>query len=154
MIQNYILNSEVLCFTQDFNNEKNVLIVEKSKNTIIEMDCLKFLKKSCSYYGHSYNLQRQFIIDNFNYYIKTPIVVSEYNLIIFFPTTSPKSKDCIWIAYNNVERYVKEKEYTKIYFNGGKILNISSPYSTIDYQITKCIKIEKFLNSLRLKNIK
>lgn len=152
MVQNYILSNDVLCFTQDTENEKNILVVEKKKNIIIEMDSFKFLKRNCSYYGHSYNLQRQFIIDNFNYYIKTPIVVSEFNMIIFFPTTSPKSKECIWISYNNVERYIKEDNYTKIYFKGGKILNISTPYSTIDYQITKCIKIEKFLNSLRIKN--
>ena len=55
-------------------------------------------------------MQRQFIIDTFNYYIKTPIVLSEYDMIIFFPTTSPKSKECIWISYNNVERYVKEND--------------------------------------------
>ena len=42
-------------------------------------------------------------------------------MIIFFPTTSPKSKNCIWISYNNVERYVKENDYTKIYFKGGKV---------------------------------
>lgn len=151
-MKNYILNTDVLCFTQNIDDEKNVLVIEKKKKNIIEMDCFKFLKQSCSYYGHSYNIQRQFVIDTFNYYIKTPIIVSEYYMIIFFPTSSPKSKECIWISYNNVERYVREGDYTKIYFKGGKILNISAPYSTIDYQITKCIRIEKFLNSIRVKN--
>ncbi len=149
-MDSYILNDNVLCFTQDVDNDKNILIIEKNRRVIIECNCLKFLKKSCKFYGHSYNLQRQFIIENFNYYIKTPIVLSKSNMIIFFPTTSPNSKECIWISYNNIDRYIKENEYTKIYFKGGKVLKISASYTTIDSQITKCIKIEKYLN-LKLK---
>ena len=64
-------------------------------------------------------------IDKFNFYIKTPIIVNKDDKIIFFPTAAPESKKCVWICYNNVDRYVKEKDYTKIYFKGGKILNIS-----------------------------
>lgn len=144
-MEGYILNNDVLCFTQDMENDNKVLIVEKNKRFCIDEDCFKFMKKCCMVYGHSYNMQRQFIIDIFNYYIKTPIIVSDYNNIIFFPTTSPDSKDCIWISYNNIDRYVKENNYTKIYFKGGKIINISASFSTIDNQITKCIKIEKYL---------
>lgn len=148
-MDNCILNGDVLCFTQDLVNQKNTLIIEKTQKIIINEDCFKFLKRCCKIYGHSYNLQRQFIIDNFNYYIKTPILVSEYEMLLFFPTTAPTSKDCIWISYNNVDRYVKEDNYTKIYFKGGKILNISASFTTIDSQITKCIKIEKFINNLK-----
>ena len=148
----YIINNNVLCFTQDIDNEKEVLIIEKDKKFNISTDCFKFLKKCCLLYGHSYNTQRQLVIDTFNYYIKTPIIVSNCNNIIFFPTTAPKSKECIWISYNNIDRYVKENNYTKIYFKGGKILNISVPYSTVDNQITKCIKIEKYFNNKTVIN--
>lgn len=148
-MKNYILNSDVLCFTQDVDDEKNILIMEKNRKVIIEMNCLKFLKKCCKVYGYSYDIQRQFIIDKFNYYIKTPILVSQYDKLIFFPTSSPTSKNCIWISYNNVDRYVKENDYTKIYFKGGKVFNISASFTTIDSQITKCIKIEKLLNNLQ-----
>ncbi len=150
-MDSYILNEDVLCFTQDDEKTNRVLIIEKNKKVSVGMSCLKFLKRCCKIYGHSYDIQRQFIIDNFNYYIKTPIIVSEYDNLIFFPTTSPNSKNCIWISYNNVDRYVEENDYTRIYFKGGKILKISASFTTIDNQITKCIKIEKFINSLKLK---
>ena len=98
-------------------------------------------------------IQRQFVIDIFNYYIKTPIIVSSYNMIIFFPTCTPSSKKCIWLAYNNITRYVKESNGTKIYFDNGKEMNIKVPYTTIDNQITKCIKIEKYLNGIMRKTV-
>lgn len=148
----YVINSDLLCFMQQENN-KDLFIIEKNKNISIKMNSLKFLKKCCYCFGHSYMIQRQFIIDNFNYNIKTPIIVSEYNNIILFPTASPSSKKCIWIAYNNIERYVQENDYTKIYFNSGKVLKFKVPYYTIDKQITRCIKIEKFLTNLQLKKI-
>lgn len=118
----------------------------------MQIDTFKLLKKSCTFHGNSYNKQRQFVIDNFNFYIKTPIIVSGRELCIFFPTCSPSSKECIWVSYNNVDRYVKEEDYTKIYFKGGKILNISASYNTVDNQITRCIKIEKYLNDRMVKN--
>ena len=40
----------------------------------------------------------------------------------------------------------------KIYFDNGKEMNIKVPYTTIDNQITKCIKIEKYLNGIMRKN--
>ena len=49
------------------------------------------------------------------------------------------------VLYNNLQD-ILEKE---IYFKGGKVLKIRAPYTTIDNQITKCIKIEKLLNSLQ-----
>ena len=149
-MRDYVINEELLCFTQDTIEKDNILVIEKSKRLTFRGNSLKFLRRCCFCYGHSYNIQRQFVIDHFNYYIKTPIILSEYNKIILFPTASPESNKCIWLSYNNIERYAEaEKNYTEIYFKGGKILKIKAPYTTIDNQITKCIKIEKLLNSLQ-----
>lgn len=148
----YILNSDVLCFTQDLGNSNGTMVIEKKRTFNVEVDAFRLLKKSCMWYGNSYNAQRQFIIDKFNFYIKTPIIIDGRDLLIFFPTTTPSSKECIWVCYNNVDRYIKEKTYTKIYFKGGKILNISASYTTVDNQITRCIRIEKYLNDRLIKN--
>ena len=153
LMRDYIINENLLCFTQDTNDKNKILVVEKSKNVTFNGNSLSFLKKCCFCYGHSYNIQRQFVIDHFNYYIKTPIIVSSYNMIIFFPTCTPSSKKCIWLAYNNITRYVKESNGTKIYFDNGKEMNIKVPYTTIDNQITKCIKIEKYLNGIMRKTV-
>ena len=110
----YILNSDVLCFTQDLGNSNGTMVIEKDRKFNVQMDCFKLLKKSCIWYGNSYNIQRQFVIDKFNFSIKTPIVMNGKDIIIFFPTCSPSSKECIWVSYNNVDRYVKEKVTTML----------------------------------------
>ena len=76
-------------------------------------------------------------------------------MLLFFPTSAPNSEKCVWISYNNVDRYAKEdNNTTKIYFKSGKVLNISASYTTIDSQITKCIKIEKYLSDMFKKVMK
>ena len=94
-MRDYVINEELLCFTQDTIEKDNILVIEKSKRLTFKGNSLKFLRRCCFCYGHSYNIQRQFVIDHFNYYIKTPIILSEYNKIILFPTASPESNKCI-----------------------------------------------------------
>ena len=151
-MKSYILTDDVLCFAPN-KDGIGAYVVEKDNEFSLGIDCLKLLKYGCNFYGNSYNIQRQFVIDVFNYYIKTPIIVSSYNMIIFFPTCTPSSKKCMWISYNNITRYVKENNGTKIYFDNGKELNIRTSYTTIDNQITKCIKIEKYLNGIMRKTV-
>lgn len=151
-MNNFTISHDTLCFTQNGESRKETLVIEKERRIIVGMSCLCYLKECCKLFGYSYQTMRKFVIDYFNFNIKTPIIVSEYEMIIFFPTSSPDSKDCIWISYNNIERYIKVGKYSKIYFKGGKILNLNVSFTIIDSQITKCIKIEKFLRDKRDKS--
>ena len=152
VMNRYIINDDVLCFTS-INDGSGTFLIEKDDELDFDISPLDLVKYSCKFYGNSYKMQRQFIIDLFNYYIKTPIVISPYNMFIFFPTTTPNSSKCIWIAYNNIDRYVEENGFTRIYFDGGKEINIDVSYTTIDNQITKCIKIEKYLRCFMKKTL-
>ena len=69
-MRDYVSNEELLCFTQDTIEKDNILVIEKSKRLTFKGNSLKFLRRCCFCYGHSYNIQRQFVIDHFNYYIK------------------------------------------------------------------------------------
>ena len=37
--------------------------------------------------------------------MKVPIIVEDSKLIIFFPTSSYRGNNCIWISYNNLLKY-------------------------------------------------
>lgn len=147
-MNDYIINSNTLYIMQGVSDSNETLIVEKDKEFFSNADAFKVIKKSCGYYGYSYRGQRDFIVEKLNFAIKTPIIVSNYKGIIFFPTSSPNLKKCIWISYNNIDRYIKDNDNTKIFFKGGKILSINTSFVVIDNQVTKCIKIEKFLSNL------
>ena len=72
-MRNYIITDDVLCFT---SNGYGTYVMEKNKDFYLSIDCLKLLKYGCNFYGNSYNIQRQFVIDIFNYYInKMKIII-------------------------------------------------------------------------------
>ena len=59
-MRNYIITDDVLCFT---SNGYGTYVVEKNKDFYLSIDCLNLLKYGCNFYGNSYNIQRQFVID-------------------------------------------------------------------------------------------
>ena len=95
-------------------------IVNKSVNCIID--------ESCKYFGSSYKgrFEGSKNILKMNY--KLPIVIEEYNNIIFFPTSSPRFNQCIWISLNNISNYSKSGSFSKIIFNGGMDLELNLSY--------------------------
>ena len=55
-MNNYIINEDVLCFTQDSDNKNKILVIEKNRKFNINGDSFKFLKKCCRLYGHFYSM--------------------------------------------------------------------------------------------------
>lgn len=117
----------------------NIFEVSKSTKSIID--------DSCKYFGSSY--QGRFDgskrILNMNY--KLPIIVEEFNNLIFFPTSSPRFLDCTWISLNNIENYKKDSNYSKIIFSNSYELSLEISYYTLENQIFR----STLLNSLVTK---
>ena len=72
---------------------------------------------------------------------KVPIVVEERNEIIFFPTESPNSPNCIWFSLNNVEKYERSDCYTKVTFTSGRELIVKMSLSSFENQILRANRL-------------
>ena len=72
-------------------------IVNKSSNSII--------KDNCEYYGSSYKGRCEGTKYLTGIKTKQPIIVEESRNMIFFPTTSTRSKQSYWIALNKIIDY-------------------------------------------------
>lgn len=115
----------------------NVYIVSKSVKSIIDESCKYF---GSSYQGRSDGSKR---ILNMNY--KLPIVIEEFNNLIFFPTSSPRFKDCIWISLNNIDSYEKNGNDSKIIFDGGMEFDIDISYYSLENQIFRASLLDSIL---------
>lgn len=114
----------------------NEFIVSRSVNDIIN--------DSCKYYGSSYKgrFEGSKKILKMNY--KLPIVVEEYNNIIFFPTSSPRLGQSTWISLKNISNYVKNGKNSKIYFCGNS-LNLEISYYCLENQIFRATMLESLI---------
>lgn len=66
---------------------------------------LDIIKKSCLYFGVDYESRKKGTRLLIGYTRKVPIIIEPTHHIYFFPTASPLSPECIWIALEHIESY-------------------------------------------------
>lgn len=120
-------------------------IVEINDEFVVNKAVKNIIDDSCKYFGSSYQgrFEGSKKILNMNY--KLPIVVEEFNNIIFFPTSSPRFQDCIWISLNNVKSYLRNGNMCKIIFIGGNELNLDISYYSLENQIFRASLLDSLL---------
>lgn len=142
----YIINESTLVL---FSLGNRTQVYEKYTNYIIDQSIMSIIDNSCKYYGSSFKGR----CDATDYLIgiryKCPIIISEKKCLIFFPTSSPRFDECVWINYKAIKKYyLNEQNELIIILNNDKklILNISSNIMT--NQILKSSRLESiFLNN-------
>lgn len=117
-------------------------IVKKSVNSIID--------ESCKYFGSSYKgrCEGSKSILKMNY--KLPIVIDDFNNIIFFPTSSPRFGQCIWISLKNIYSYVKNENKSKLIFYGDVELDIDISYYSLENQIFRSSLLDSLLRKRKI----
>ena len=66
---------------------------------------MNIIKRSCEYFGSSYNGRHEGTKKLIGISHKAPIIIEESKNLIYFPTSSPRLLDCVWIGLNNIKDY-------------------------------------------------
>ena len=119
----------------------NVYTVDKSVMDIVE--------ESCKYYGCSYKGRLEGTRNMLNMNYKLPIVVEEFHNLIFFPTSSPRFGQCIWLSLNNISSYEKCDVGIKIIFKSDLELPFELSYYSVENQIFRATMLESLLRKRR-----
>lgn len=69
---------------------------------------------------------------------KLPVLVNPVKLIFFFPTTSVRNMDCIWINSNQIKGIENSAETTKILFYCGRYLVSDVSARSLKLQVKRC----------------
>lgn len=119
-------------------------VIELDNEFVVSKSVKDIINDSCKYFGSSYQgrFEGSKKILKMNY--KLPIVVEEYNSIIFFPTSSPRFGQCTWVSLKNISNYVKDGKGTKIYFCGN-VLNLPISYYSLENQIFRATMLESLI---------
>ena len=122
-------------------NDSITKVIEGEDEYFINKGCYEVMEDSCQYYGSSCDgrMKGSRMIMGSNY--KVPIVVSESNEIIFFPTESPNSPNCAWFSLNNVEKYERSEGFTKVTFTSGRDIIVKMSLSSFENQILRANRL-------------
>ena len=140
----YEINADTLLIIPVDNNRTKV--IEKSDTFFVKSSTLSIIKKSCIFFGCSYEGRREAVKHLIGIDMKVPILIEESRNIIFFPTGSCINKNSIWISYQNLLNYYKFNEFsTVLYFRDKKKIKVDVKFNLIDNQVIRCLKLETLL---------
>ena len=146
MDDNYEINKGTLALIPV--NENITQVVEYDNNFFVECPANKIIETSCRCFGSTYigRTEGTKALIGINY--KAPIIISEVNNIIFFPTSSPRGCNCCWIALNNITNFKKDDKDTIINFINNKEIKLNISSFVIENQIYKATMLESKLRKL------
>ncbi len=125
----------------------NSKVLEFDNEYYINNNSMKILEHSCEYFGSSYEGRKEGTKKLLGITHKSPIIIEESRKIIFFPTTSPDNKDCIWINLEKVDKYYKlDKKRSAIRFKNGDIIEFDISFGSLTNQIMRATRLKFVLD--------
>jgi len=123
-------------------DDENTKVITSDNEIIVNCNSKKIIDNSCKFFGSTLNDRVKMTNRLVNISSKSPIIIEETRNIIFFPLRSVRDKNNIWIAYNNLDKYIKKDDKTVFYFKNGKSVDINFSYYIIDNQVTRSLMLD------------
>ena len=145
----YEINSATLAIIPiDENTSK---IYEEDEEYIIKKSSNSIIKYNCEFYGSSYEGRCVGTKTLTGIKTKYPIIIEESRNIIFFPTSSTRTKQSTWIALNKIEKYEQKKEKSQILFRNKNKIDLDISYYSLENQIIRAIMLKSKLYERKLE---
>lgn len=122
-------------------------VIESSAEYIIKKSSFEIIEDSCMYFGSNYKGRYEGTKKLIGMNYKLPIIIEESRNIIFFPTSSPKLIDCMWISLNNLCDYYSENETSYINFKNGYKLRLDISKFALENQVLRASRLESVLQN-------
>ena len=139
-MDDYEINRSTYAVISLSNDE--TLIIEEGNQFIVNKSSLKIIDNSCRAFGSSYAGRFTGSKTLLGISYKIPIFIYEGANILFFPTASPRSKECCWISFNNIKNYYQKNKRTKIIFKNGTEYTFDVSFYVIENQIFKSAMLQ------------
>ena len=132
-------------------NNKSSKIIENDSEYIVNLDTLSILEHSCEYFGSSLEGRQIGTSKLVGFTHKVPVIIEETFDLIFFPTLSPKNKECSWLSYEHIYKPDKFKDKTIIELKNGKKLLVDVSSAIIDNQLYRCSRLKDTLQMRKIE---
>ena len=125
------------------NEIDNRLVYEDDDRFLIHQTPFEIMEESCKYFGSTYEGRKESAKAILGAEYKVPVIVEDSDNLIVFPTTSPKSEDCVWISLKRVKSFAKvDSGNTKIIFDNNKEIIVPISYRTLENQISRASRLD------------
>lgn len=113
-------------------------IFELEDQLISPFKPIDIVKKSCEYFGSSFEGRREGTRRLTHITHKAPIAIDPTNSIYLFPTTSPIRSQCIWLSHEHIVSYKRlDSGNTLVTFRNKQMHTIPISYASFGNQIQR-----------------
>lgn len=140
-MKDYNINKNTLALMPYGKNK--TLVFEKHKYYIVNQRANKLMDESCRYNGSTIEGRAKGTESLTGISYKAPIIVKEEESIIFFPTCSPRLKECSWINAGNISNIYKKNDRCLVEFYNKETLEFDISYNIMNNQLSKSLLLEK-----------
>lgn len=148
-MEKYIINKSTCAIIP--NNDKST-VIEKYITYNINKTTYEIINESCLYYGSSLigRISSSEYLLGIKY--KTPIIISEKNNIVMFPTGSYKNVETMWFNYELITKYYEYNNILIVEFSDKKVeINISK--YVFNNQMFKSSRLDSIIKNKNHDNI-
>ena len=147
----YEINKGTLAIVPNEIDES--LVYEDEERFLIHQSPFQIMEESCKYFGSTYEGRKDSAKAILGAEYKVPVIVEDTDNLIVFPTTSPKSEECIWISLKRVKSFEKiDSINTKVIFDNNREIIVPVSYRTLENQISRASRLD-FMMSKRKSNL-
>lgn len=148
-MKNYAINQNTLALVP--LGKKKTVIYENHDCYIIDEKITKIMDRNCQFNGSSLEgrVKGTYTLTGFNY--KAPIMVSEDKNIVFFPTCSPRLKECSWINAGNIKKLHIKDNKCLIEFLNEECLEIEESFRIIQNQYLKSLSLQNAFKNIKIQ---
>ncbi|MDQ0268808.1 competence protein ComK [Cytobacillus purgationiresistens] len=149
LIEEYEINPNTLMIKPiEYGSKIYSLIYELDEETISPFKPLDIIKKSCRFFGASYEGRKEGTRQLTGVTHKAPITIDPTNFIYFFPTASANNSSCIWISYEHVFHHQPmDGGMTEVVFKNRQLHSIEVSHNIFQNQLLRTALLKTTLNS-------
>ena len=125
------------------------MIYEVDKDLEENNSLYKVLDNSCKYFGSSLKGRIEGSKHIMGNKYKSPIIVNQYENLIFFATRSFKDISTYIISYNNIKFYEKDGMNTKIIFKNDREIVLNESYTVFKNQYLNADMLYRKLENIK-----
>lgn len=143
LIEEYEINPHTMAILPTTYGSKTYSeIMEIDNQFISPFKPMEIVKKSCSYFGSSYDGRKDGSKRLTGITHKAPIIVDPHTGIFLFPTTSPSNPQCIWISHEHVLTWEPgDNNMTVITFRNKQKLLVPMSIRSFDNQMSRTSRL-------------
>ncbi len=149
MLEEYEINSSTLAIVPIDDNCSKVY--EEEVEYVVNKNVHKIIDYNCKFYGSSYRGRCEGTKYLTGIKSKFPIIIEESRNLIFFPTSSVRNSENLWVSLNKIKGYKANFYGTTIEFQNDQKIEVPVSFYSIENQYCRAVMLKAKLYELKLE---